>query len=310
MEAMQEEREPLYGRIDLALLVHPFGPHEAAQMLTSLDPAERARVWGLVGGMPLYLEWWDQDASLRSNLLRLACTPGGQLLTEGQLVLATEGDSGELARQTLYAIAAGRTRFNEIEQAVRADPARTLDRLIDLRLVERIVPVTENPARTRRRAYRIADNFLAFWLGLLDRYRPQIERGLGEGILAVLLDSIDDQLGVPWEDAFRAHLRRLAAAGELGPGVVAIGPYWSAAADPGEIDAVVLSGRDRQATMVGEAKWARQLDARRLRTGLEQKAQALPTVASNLRYAICARERVENAGDALVVTAADVFALS
>lgn len=307
MEAMQEERAPLYGRLDLALLLHPFRPHEAARMLPSLKPAERALVWGLVGGMPLYLQWWDQGTGVRANLARLACTPGGQLLTEGQLVLATEGEGGDLARQVLYAIAAGRTKFNEIEQAVRADPGRTLDRLVALRLVERLVPVTEDRRRTRRRTYRIADNFLAFWLGLLDRYRPEIERGLGESILPVLLGSIDGQIGGPWEEAFRDHLRRLAAAGELGPDIVAVGPFWTAAADPAEIDAVALAGRGREAVLVGEAKWAKRVDGARLRAALERKAEALPALAAAPRYAVCARESVEGADDALAITAADIF---
>jgi AAA+ ATPase superfamily predicted ATPase len=308
MEAMQEERAPLYGRLDLALLLHPFRPHEAAQMLPAMSPARRAVVWGLVGGMPLYLRWWDQNASLRANLARLACTPGGQLLTEGQLVLATEGEGGELARQALYAIAAGRTRFNEIEQAVRADPGRTLDRLVALRLVERVVPVTENPLRTRRRIYRIADNFLAFWLGLLDRYRPEIERGLGESILPVLLDSLDDHMGGPWEEAFRDHLRRLAAAGELDLGdVVAVGRFWTSAEDSTEIDAVALAGRGREAVLLGEAKWAKRVSAPPLRAELERKATALSKLAAQPRYAICAREHVNQADDVLALTAADVF---
>ncbi len=307
MEAMQEERAPLYGRLDLALLLHPFGPHETARMLPSLGPAERAQVWGLVGGTPLYLQWWDQGVDLRANLLRLACTPGGQLLTEGQLVLATEGEGGELARQVLYAIAAGRTKFNEIEQAVRADPGRTLERLVALRLVERVVPVTEDPRRTRRRIYRIADNFLAFWLGLLDRFRPEIERGLGESILDVLLDSLDDHMGRPWEEAFRDHLRRRAAAGDLGPGIVAIGPFWTAAADPSEIDAVALAGRGREAVLLGEAKWAKRVDAAPLRAELQRKAEALPRRAAELRCAVCARERVDNAAETLAVTAGDIF---
>ena len=307
MEAMQEERSPLYGRLDLSFLLHPFRPHEAAQMLPALRPAQRALVWGLVGGMPLYLRWWDQSASPRVNLARLACTPGGQLLTEGQLVLATEGEGGELARLVLYAIATGRTRFNEIEQAVRADPARTLDRLVALRLVERVVPVTEDPRRTRRRVYRIADNFLAFWLGLLDRFRPEIERGLGQSILPVLLSSLDDHMGGPWEEAFRDHLRRLAAAGELGEDIVAIGPFWTSADDPAEIDAVALAGRRREAVLLGEAKWSKRVNAPKLRAELEQKAGALPRAAEEPRYAVCARERVDNADDVLAITAADVF---
>ena len=307
MEAMQEERAPLYGRLDLSLLLHPFRPHEAAQMLPALRPAQRALVWGLVGGMPLYLRWWDQSASPRVNLARLACTPGGQLLTEGQLVLATEGEGGELARLVLYAIATGRTRFNEIEQAVRADPGRTLDRLVALRLVERIVPVTEDPRRTRRRTYRIADNFLAFWLGVLDRYRPEIERGLGQSILPVLLRSLDDHMGGPWEEAFRDHLRRLAAAGELGEDIVAVGSFWTSAEDPAEIDAVALAGRGREAVLLGEAKWAKRVNAPRLRAELERKSAVLPRLATDPRYAICARERVDNAEDMLAITAADIF---
>jgi uncharacterized protein len=307
MEAMQEERSPLYGRLDLSLLLHPFRPHEAALMLPAMPPAQRALVWGLVGGMPLYLRWWDQRASLNANLLRLACTPGGQLLTEGQLVLATEGEAGDLARQTLYAIASGRTKFNEIEHAIRADPGRTLDRLVSLRLVERIVPVTEDPRRTRRRIYRIADNFLAFWLGLLDRYRPEIERGLGESILPVLLESLDDHMGAPWESAFRDHLRLLAARGDLGDGVVAVGPWWSGARDPTEIDAVALAGRSKEAVLLGEAKWRKRVNALPIRADLERKAANLPNLADAPAFAVCAREAVDNADGILAITAEDVF---
>jgi len=309
MEAMQEEREPLYGRFDLALTVHPFRPHEAAQMLPGLNATDRALTWGIVGGVPQYLAWWDQERSLADNVEELACTPGGRLLAEGDLVMATEGGSAELASQVLFAIAAGRTKFTEIKDVVQTDPTRILERLRSLRLVDRLLPVTEDERTTRRRLYRIADNFLAFWLGVLSRHRTQIELGLGRTILPVLLAELDDYMGPRWEEAMRLHLRRLADEGNLGEDIVAIGPFWSTRDREGqnEIDAVALAGRDRAAVLVGEAKWARRVDGHRLRWELERKARALPRVRPAIRYAIAARNAVEGDGDLLRITAEDIF---
>lgn len=308
MEAIQEERAPLYGRVDLSLLVGPLRPHEVALMLPRLAPAERAVVWSIVGGVPLYLERWDQDLGVRENLAHLACTPGGLLLTAGELAMSSEVDATDLTRQVLYAVGAGRSRHNEIADAVRAEPTRTLERLVRLGLMERVAPVTEDPRRTRRRAYRILDNFLAFWLGVLDRYRTEIERGLGASILNVLMKDLDDHAGPRFEEAFRMHLRRMADAGELGSDVVAVGSYWTQAEPPIEIDAVVLSGRGREVSLVGEAKWARRVDARPIRRDLERRVAALRGVRADLRFAVCAREVIDHPNEVLAITAADVFA--
>jgi uncharacterized protein len=309
MQAIQEERSPLYGRIDLSLPVHPFTPHETAAMLPALSPPDRALVWGVLGGVPLYLTWWDQQQGVSENIARLVCRPGGRLLDEGRLVLATEGDTGGLGQLVLRAIAAGRTKHGEIEQAVHAEPARTLERLIELRLVERVVPVTEVGSRTRRRSYRIADNFLAFWLSIVDPYRAEIERGLGPSILSPLMQRLDDHMGARWEEAFRSHLRRLAVDGTLAPEIVRVGAFW-AERPAVEIDAVALAGRREEAVLVGEAKWAQTTDGRRLVGELERKAGALPLLSPDVGYAVCARERITGApSGTITVTAADIFAV-
>lgn len=59
--------------------------------------------------------------------------------------------------------------------------------------------------------------------------------------------------------------------------------------------------------LVGEAKWARRVDAARIRRELERKAAALPSAAPDLRYAVCAREVVDNADGVLAITAGDIF---
>lgn len=312
MEEIQTARAPLYGRFGLALQLHPFRPHEAAALLPDLTPADRASVWGVCGGIPLYLRYWDQGQDRRTNLLRLFCRPGGALLNEGDLVLAQEGSLDGLSRQILSAIALGKNRYGEIVEAAGGSRrvAQVLVDLEQLRLVERILPVTDDPrTRSGRTTYRIADNFLAFWLGVIDRYRAEIERGLGEQIVDVVGERLDDHMGPRWEEAFRDHLRRLIGEGAIRAesGIVAVGPYWTRDADPVEIDAVVLAGRSREAVLVGEAKWAREVDGAALKGQLEQRARRLPRVAERLSYAVAARSAVHQAQGLLAVTADDIF---
>lgn len=306
MQALVEERQPLYGRMDMTLPVHPFEPSEAALMLPKLSPADRAVVYGLVGGIPLYLSWWEQGQSIKDNIRELACEPGGRMLTEGDLILATEVEAGEYPKAVLHAIAGGRTRHNEIEAIIRADPTRTLERLITLRLVDRVQPVTE-AGRTRRRIYRIADNFLSFYLDVLARYRSEIDAGFGPGILPVLMDSIDDHMGIPWEAAFRRHLRLLAIRGEIGEQIVAIGPFWTTDGKV-EIDAVALSGRSRTPVLVGEAKWRRRVDGGRLAAELRRKAENVPKASTDIAIALAARDAIDNApAGTREITSVDIF---
>jgi len=309
MWRMQEHREPLYGRFDLRLAVHPFRPHESAGMLTELSPADRALVYGIVDGIPLYLSWWDQQASVSANLGRLVCTPTAPLLVEGELILSTEGTENANAEVALRAIANGKTKFSEIHDALGTDPTRTLTRLTELRLIERLKPVTEpDDRRSRRTIYRIIDNFLKFHLSVTARYRTEIERGLGATIVESMVAGLDDHMGPVYEEAFRDHLRRMAVAGDLPPDIVAIGPWWHGGGQD-EIDAVALRGRSRTPLLVGEAKWTRSVNGARLERGLARKAALLTDAPDDLIHAVCARDRVEGARDeTLTCTAADIFA--
>lgn len=310
MWSIQETRAPLYGRFNLTLPVYPFRPHEAAAMLPGLAPEERALVYGLTGGMPLYLGWWQQEATVRDNLLDLMGSPGSPLLTEGQLIMETEIGS-EQAAAALQAIAAGATRYNEIKDAVGTDPTRALDRLIQARLIERMTPIDEDPDRSRRKVYRIADNFLAFYLGPIRRHRTEIERGHGRQVVPALERELNDHMGRPFVEAFREYLWRQADSGFLGStDIIAIGPWWRSGGQD-EIDAVVLAQPEltRIPVAVGEAKWARSVDAARVKAKLIAKAAALTADVDRLTYIVCARSEVTRADeDTVAVTAADIFA--
>lgn len=315
MNAMQEERAALYGRFDLSLLVHPFDPHEAALMLPDMHPLHRAVAWGVLGGTPHHLELWDQTVDPPANVRRLFFSRGGRMLVEGELALRGE-TLAELEVQVLHAIALGRTRHNQIADVVHAEPSRQIERLIELRLVERVQPVTEEGTRSRRRIYRLADNFMAFWLGHVLPHRAAIDAGLGDSAADLVMARLSGFLGPRFEEAFRVHLRRLAVQGALGEGVVAVGAFWAhenPAAAGGErsdteIDAVALAGTQREAVLAGEAKLHHTVSAPPLLAVLERKAELLPRRAERMRLALAAGVAVVDAPpDVLTVTAADIF---
>jgi AAA+ ATPase superfamily predicted ATPase len=309
MFELQTTREPLYGRFDLALQVKQFGPSEVAAMLPGLSGADRATVYGLLGGMPLYLDWWDQEAGLLDNLVELASRPGDRLQLEAELVLATEAGSEGLPGAVLRAIAKGATRFNEIQSAVSANPTRTLTNLAQLQLIESVIPAGQDE-RSKQKYYRIADNLLNFYLGPLSRFRNEIEIGRGPDIMPQLIAGLPEHLGGAYEEAFRMHLRRLAVAGRIGDRITAIGPWWTRTGQD-EIDALVLATPDRTAIPValGEAKWAKTVDARRIMAKLLPKAQRMTqNDEPDLDFYIAARNAVTgHAPRAFAITAEDIF---
>jgi uncharacterized protein len=310
MFQIQTTREPLYGRFDLALQIKPFAPDEAAAMLPGLSGADRAHVYGLVGGMPMYLSWWDTEGDLLDNLTELVSRQGDRLQLEAELILATEAGSEGLPGTVLRAIAKGATRFNEIQTAVGANPTRTLTNLAQLQLIEAVVPAGQDE-RSKQKYYRIADNLLSFYLGPLSRFRTEIEIGSGPSIVPQLIASLPEHLGTAYEASFRAHLRRLAVAGMIGDRIAAIGPWWTRDGQD-EIDALILASPERTTTApvaVGEAKWAKSVDARRIMTKLLPKVQRMTKLDEpDLDYYIAARNEVTGEAErAFAITADDIF---
>ena len=60
--------------------------------------------------------------------------------------------------------------------------------------------------------------------------------------------------------------------------------------------------------LLGEAKWTRREKAPALLRSLERKALAVPGIADERTYVVCARERLEDVPDGVfAVTAEEIF---
>ena len=303
---LQAVSAPLYGRIDRRLQVRPFAYREAALFTPGLSPAELATVYGTLGGMPVYLTRWRTGQGRDANLRRLFGDASSPLVEEGEFVLTSELPEAAGYFRILHGIATGHRTFNALREFAAMDIKRQLDRLLELGLVLREVPVTEDPARSKRVIYRVGDNFLDFWFRFVFRRRADIARGLGREIVdRMILPRIDDHMGAIWEEMCRDFVRRRAAQGALPVPVSSVGRWWNRD-NSVEVDIVGLDGR--KVVLAGAVKWSRTAGRAELRR-LQEAVEALPDRAAHVQLVLFARERVRDVEptEALTFTAANLY---
>ncbi|MCD6360935.1 MAG: ATP-binding protein [Armatimonadetes bacterium] len=270
-------RSPLYGRRTGQIHLLPLHYRDAAKFVPRYGAEDKARVYGIAGGMPMYLAQFDDRRSIAANVQRAMLSVGGVLYDEVEYLLRSELREPHVYGSILEAIARGLTKRNEITQRVRQvagieKPDQYLRTLEALRLIERVAPLTSRvrnkPGRGR---YFIADNFLRFWYRFVLPNRSRLELGMAEEVWREDIEPhLDDYMGLAFEQICRDYVRRFAAE-KLPVQAKEVGVFWHR---DGEID--VLSLNTDGSVYCGECKWSRQpMDLRDLEA-LVRKTALLP----------------------------------
>lgn len=169
-----------YGRRTGSLQLQPFPFTELSGFLPSWSAEDLIRAYAVFGGVPYYLDALDAEAGIAENIERHILAPDGLLRQEPRFLLAQHSDLREdsVYYSILRAIAAGRTRRNEIASRVQRSDSATgqlLHRMIEMGLLRRAHPVTvANPDRTRTVRYAIDDQFLRFWFTFVHPYESRL----------------------------------------------------------------------------------------------------------------------------------------
>jgi AAA+ ATPase superfamily predicted ATPase len=250
MTDLEEGSAPLHQRFTNRIALAPLSYREAGEFVAELSPAERAVVYGILGGTPLYLKEWDARESRRDNLLRLFGKPAGLLVDSARLVLHTDLGDSFASYRALSAIANGATRRNDILQKARVSNERVLARLEELKLVTRRFPITEG-AQSRRAIYTITDPYFRFWFRFIQPNLGIVDRGFGAQLIdQIILPDLDNHMGSVFEDMARTFAIDLVGKGQLT--ALDVGSWWSTDGQH-EIDVVGFGRRDP--TFIGTVKW-------------------------------------------------------
>ena len=158
-------KSPLHDRQTATLEIKPFDYLDASLFFPSYSNQDKLIAYGILGGMPRYLEAFDESKTLEENVASKIIRNGSYLYEEPDNLLKAELRNTNIYNSILLAISHGRNRINEIStfiQEKNTKVAKYLSILKTLHLVNKIVPCGEGNS-SKRSLYVIKDNFLKFW---------------------------------------------------------------------------------------------------------------------------------------------------
>lgn len=221
-------KSPLHDRQTSSLEIKPFDYFDSAQFFPNYTNEEKLISYGILGGIPRYLEAFDPNKSVKENIANRIVMEGAYLHEEPDNLLKAELREINIYNSILSAIASGRNRIIDIADYIHEDKTKVSKYLLTLqtlRLVEKIVPCGEN-INSRKSIYVIRDNFFKFY------FRYQFTNNAYYSILGKeeasqeIMDDISNLMGNALEKIAEEYLIRAAKQRKLPFIPFHIGRWW------------------------------------------------------------------------------------
>lgn len=134
-------------------------PHSAVETCIHIN--------AILGGIPEYLDEWQESRSIGENLKAIMLNKNSRLLMATQQYLKLELREPAVYNTILSALSEGNRKLNDLYGKTgfsRAKISVYLKHLIQLDLVEKLIPLNEEgKEHVQKGLYRIKDNYFNFW---------------------------------------------------------------------------------------------------------------------------------------------------
>ncbi len=267
---------PLYGRrtAQIRLKQIPFGYYP--EFFPGKSRKELIEMYAVTGGVPKYIELFAQSEDIYRAIEQCVLNRSGYLYDEPHFLLQQEVSEVGSYFSIIKAIAAGNSKLSAISSVLEIKSTsltKYLKTLIDLDILEREVPVTEeSPEKSKKGLYKIKDNYLRFWFAFVYPNMSFIESGHSRIVMNKIRQSlVKNHIAFVYEDVCRERMWDLNGEGTWPFYFTKLGRYWDART---EIDIAALDPEGRN-LILGECKyWAEPVGIGVLRE-LEEKAQSV-----------------------------------
>ena len=221
-------KSPLHDRQTSSLEIKPFDYLESSAFFKSYTNEEKLLTYGILGGIPRYLEAFDSNISIQKNIETKIIRNGAYLHEEPDNLLKAELREINVYSSILSAIANGRNKIIDIANFIHEDRTKVAKYLITLqtlRLIEKRVPCGESET-SKKSIYVIKDNFFKFW------FRYEFTNNSYYAMLGAkeaskeIMDDISNLMGDAFEDICKEYIIRLAKQRKLPFIPYHLGKWW------------------------------------------------------------------------------------
>ena len=247
---------PLYGRrtAQIRLKQIPFAYYH--QFFPDKSRKELIEMYAVTGGVPKYIELFSQSKDIYSAIEKCVLNRSGYLYDEPYFLLQQEVSEVGSYFSIIKAIAAGNTKLSAIAGVLEVKSTsltKYLKTLIDLDILEREVPVTEDsPEKSKKGLYKIKDNYLRFWFAFVYPNMSFIESGHGRIVMDKIRKSlVRNHIAFVYEDICRERMWEINAEGVWPFYFSKLGRYWDSKE---EIDIAAIDP-DGKNLILGECKY-------------------------------------------------------
>ncbi len=222
-------KSPLFGRRTAQMKVEPFAFKVARQFFPEYSAEEQVQCYGVLGGTAHYLDQFSPELSFDQNMVKYLFSTSSYLYEEPGILLKQEMRNPAVYQSILEAIASGASKMNEIATKIGESSSKVagyMRHLIDLGLVEKMIPVTDKHT-SRKTIYQMRDPLFQFHFRYVFPYRHLIEQGMGEEAYAQKVKPILNQyLGQLFEKICTECVWELARKEEIPFFIERIGRWW------------------------------------------------------------------------------------
>ena len=267
---------PLYGRrtAQIRLKQIPFAYYH--MFFPGKSRRELIETYAVTGGVPKYIELFSQSGNIYDAIDNCVLNRSGYLYDEPHFLLQQEVSEVGSYFSIIKAIAAGNTKLSAIAGILEVKATsltKYLKTLIDLDILEREVPVTEdNPEKSKKGQYKIRDNYLRFWFMFVYPNMSFIESGHSQIVMDKIRRSlIKNHVAFVYEDVCKERMWKMNADGAWPFYFSKLGRYWD---HENEIDIAAVDPEGKN-LILGECKYWQEPAGMSVLRDLEAKAQTI-----------------------------------